>query len=67
MICRLGVKYVGGEPLLRSDVGQIYTEAKNRVLHDDEHDSLSKKKRGVGGLSRWMVRMLSLDQSRGEI
>jgi len=27
---RLGVKYVdtGGEPLLRSDVGQIYTEAK---------------------------------------
>jgi len=57
---RRHVDFTGGEPLLRSDVGQIYTEAKNRVLHqhDDEHDSLSKKKRGkfrVGGLLEFLA------------
>jgi len=40
---RLGVKYVnftGGEPLLRSDVGQIYAEAKKGVLH--QHDDRTR-------------------------
>jgi len=47
---RLGVKYVdlGGEPLLRSDVGQIYTEAKTGFYTSMTTNTILYPKKSAG-------------------